>query len=89
MKNSDNIVLAEQANLCLEGEEPNEKIVVKNDLGGAVLIFPKNAVSDRTQHEDDPTKIDLYIDSKTRRRVLYKFDFSTRAQATALIARLD
>lgn len=89
LQNSHNTVLAEQPNLYEEGEEQNKKIVVKNEMGDTVLIFPKNAVSEKIQHEDDPRIIDLYINFNTRRQMPYKFGFSTLSQASNFIEYFD
>lgn len=89
LRNSDYIVLADQPNLYDEGEEPNKTIVVKNIMGDTVLMFPKSAVSQKLQHEDDPNKIHLFINSNTRLQVPYTFGFSTLSQASYFIEYFD
>lgn len=86
LRNSDDTVLAERPKLDFEEGEHGVKIVVKNSEGDPVLIFPKCAVSQKIQHEDDLTKIDLYVtySMNPNRQVLFKFGFPTLSQASSL-----
>lgn len=82
LQNSDSNVLAEPANIFLDCFEHNITMVVKNDEGNPVLIFPENAISQIIL--PDPTKIDLYISINRDPPALYKFGFSTPSQASTL-----
>lgn len=88
LKNSDNAVLLVHPNLYRRDEGNNMTIMVNNDVGDVVFLFQKDAVSEIAQYE--PAKINLFIISPNpRRRMLYKFDFSTPSQAETLIELLD
>lgn len=87
LKESDNTLVSEQLNLFLDGFEHNVTLVTKNDENDAVLIFPKDAISEVTRNSG--LELSVTISLNRGPRMLYKFGFATYEQTAATIDLLN